>query len=311
MRQALGGQDIPEKIRIRIEKNPIWSNLLANSKTTSSDLIRIYRSAEAQIQSSTIKLASIQTGSGDSIFAPVYNSNTGEIWLAEIFMPQIEESVIINEWEASQAAQSPHLIRYEHTFMFEDTMKVNHKAIVMPYYPGTIQDILSAHKGNPLNPKIIYQLALSLLHAIISLHKAGLVHCNIKPSPFLTQQRTSSRTIERPLYRFPPRLHKASIERTNAYKCFAEDYQTEHRRRSIQCEILGESTIGSFGLSIGLRMSRRLRDSRSNGETISSDFDLHASPLLAPIDIANRPQTSLLEADSSSTTTPTSERCTT
>ncbi|PRP78607.1 butyrylcholinesterase-like [Planoprotostelium fungivorum] len=31
------------------------------------------------------------------------------------------------------------------------------------------------------------------------------------------------------VYRFPPRLHKASIERANAYKCFAEDYQTEHR----------------------------------------------------------------------------------
>lgn len=97
MRQALGGQDIPEKIRIRIEKNPIWSNLLANSKTTSSDLIRIYRSAEAQIQSSTIKLASIQTGwvigdflpfggSGDSMFAPVYNSNTGEIRLAKVMI---------------------------------------------------------------------------------------------------------------------------------------------------------------------------------------------------------------------------------
>ncbi|PRP73998.1 hypothetical protein PROFUN_16488 [Planoprotostelium fungivorum] len=36
------------------------------------------------------------------------------------------------------------------------------------------------------------------------------------------------------VYRFPPRLHKASTERTNAYKCFAEDYQTEHRRRAFK-----------------------------------------------------------------------------
>ncbi|PRP87237.1 hypothetical protein PROFUN_01499 [Planoprotostelium fungivorum] len=33
------------------------------------------------------------------------------------------------------------------------------------------------------------------------------------------------------LHRFPPRLHKASTECANANKCFAEDYQTEHRRK--------------------------------------------------------------------------------
>ncbi|PRP76484.1 hypothetical protein PROFUN_16933 [Planoprotostelium fungivorum] len=33
---------------------------------------------------------------------------------------------------------------------------------------------------------------------------------------------------------FPPRLHKASTERTNTYKCFAEDYQTEHRRQAFR-----------------------------------------------------------------------------
>ncbi|PRP74956.1 hypothetical protein PROFUN_15989 [Planoprotostelium fungivorum] len=32
--------------------------------------------------------------------------------------------------------------------------------------------------------------------------------------------------------RFPHSLQKASAERTNAYKCFAEDHQTEHRRRA-------------------------------------------------------------------------------
>ncbi|PRP78244.1 hypothetical protein PROFUN_13854 [Planoprotostelium fungivorum] len=31
---------------------------------------------------------------------------------------------------------------------------------------------------------------------------------------------------------FLPRLHKASTECTNAYKCFAEDHQTEHRRQA-------------------------------------------------------------------------------
>jgi len=34
------------------------------------------------------------------------------------------------------------------------------------------------------------------------------------------------------VYRFPHRLHKASTECANPYKCFAEDYQTEHRRRA-------------------------------------------------------------------------------
>ncbi|PRP78744.1 hypothetical protein PROFUN_13322 [Planoprotostelium fungivorum] len=37
---------------------------------------------------------------------------------------------------------------------------------------------------------------------------------------------------------FPPRLHKASTERANAYKCFAEDYQTEHRRRAFSARLL-------------------------------------------------------------------------
>ncbi|PRP72839.1 hypothetical protein PROFUN_16986, partial [Planoprotostelium fungivorum] len=31
---------------------------------------------------------------------------------------------------------------------------------------------------------------------------------------------------------FASLLHKASPERANAYKCFAEDYQTEHRRQA-------------------------------------------------------------------------------
>ncbi|PRP74257.1 hypothetical protein PROFUN_12004 [Planoprotostelium fungivorum] len=31
---------------------------------------------------------------------------------------------------------------------------------------------------------------------------------------------------------FASLLHKASTERANAYKCFAEDYQTEHRRQA-------------------------------------------------------------------------------
>lgn len=61
-------------------------------------------------------------------------------------------------------------------------MSVNHTAIVMPYYLGTVQDIISASKNNPINPEMIYRLALSLLEAVKPLHKAKLVHCDIKPS---------------------------------------------------------------------------------------------------------------------------------
>ncbi|PRP73713.1 hypothetical protein PROFUN_16661 [Planoprotostelium fungivorum] len=44
--------------------------------------------------------------------------------------------------------------------------------------------------------------------------------------------------------RFPPRLHKASSERANAYKCFAEDYQTEHRRQAFSARrVVDKSAI--------------------------------------------------------------------
>ncbi|PRP75409.1 hypothetical protein PROFUN_15479 [Planoprotostelium fungivorum] len=51
--------------------------------------------------------------------------------------------------------------------------------------------------------------------------RGGIEHFQHQQSPFLTQQRALSRMIEWP----------SSAERTNAYKCFAEDHQTERRRR--------------------------------------------------------------------------------
>ncbi|PRP76156.1 hypothetical protein PROFUN_15220 [Planoprotostelium fungivorum] len=47
------------------------------------------------------------------------------------------------------------------------------------------------------------------------------------------------------MYGFPPRLHKASTERTNTYKCFAEDYQTERRRNYFYWQPVAEHRMHS------------------------------------------------------------------
>ncbi|PRP76577.1 hypothetical protein PROFUN_14755 [Planoprotostelium fungivorum] len=83
------------------------------------------------------------------------------------------------------------------------------------------------------------------------------------------------------VYRFPPRLHKASTERANAYKCFAEDYQTEHRSCIPRPARKGQTTSHVFDLSsklynleqnelLGLLVDRSQSATRHPNSTLST-----------------------------------------
>ncbi|PRP74213.1 hypothetical protein PROFUN_16285 [Planoprotostelium fungivorum] len=56
-------------------------------------------------------------------------------------------------------------------------------------------------------------------------------------------------------FRISTQTAKASTERTNTYKCFAEDYQTEHRRQAFNCILL----LGEVNCPVHLIQQRDLR----------------------------------------------------